>query len=73
METPHDANIDITIRGVPRDWGWDGEGGVETVSAALRALAGELAEIMNGYNRNGSDIEKRFFGRVRVDGQTLEW
>ncbi|MGO4203719.1 hypothetical protein AB4Z09_18590 [Rhodococcus sp. TAF43] len=73
VETPHDANIDITIRGVPRDWGWDGEGGVETVSAALRALAGELAEIMNGYNRNGSDIEKRFFGRVRVGGETLEW
>ncbi|RVW09102.1 hypothetical protein EGT67_13190 [Prescottella agglutinans] len=73
VETPHDAGIDITIRGVPRDWGWDGEDGVETYSAALRALAGQLAEIMNGYNRSGSDIEKRFFGRVRVGGETLEW
>ncbi|MFE3290557.1 hypothetical protein [Rhodococcus sp. NPDC059234] len=73
VETPHDASIDITIRDVPRDWGWDGEDGVETVSASLRALAGELAEIMNGYNRNGSDVEKRFFGRVRVGSETLEW
>ncbi|MFC9790071.1 hypothetical protein [Rhodococcus sp. NPDC127528] len=73
VETPHDASIDITIRGVPRDWGWDGEDGVETVSASLRALAGELAAIMNGYNRNGSDAEKRFFGRVRVGSETLEW
>jgi len=73
VETPHDASIDITIRGVPRDWGWDGADGVETVSAVLGALSGELAEIMNGYNRNGSDIEKRFFGRVRVGSETLEW
>lgn len=73
VETPHDAGIDITIRGVPRDWGWDSEDGVETFSAALRALAGQLAEIMNGYNRSGSGIEKRFFGRVRVGSETLEW
>ncbi|MFC4604467.1 hypothetical protein [Rhodococcus kronopolitis] len=73
VETSHDAGIDITICRVPRDWGWDVEDGVESVSAALRALSGELAEIMNGYNRDGSDIGKRFFARVQVDGQTLEW
>ncbi|MFE7415774.1 hypothetical protein [Rhodococcus sp. NPDC057529] len=73
VETPHDAGIVITIDGVPRDWGWVSEGGIETPSAELRVLADELAELMNGYNRHGTDGEKRFFGRVRVHGQTLVW
>ncbi|MFC0446852.1 hypothetical protein [Rhodococcus jostii] len=73
VETPHDAGIVITIDGVPPDWGWVPEGGIETVSPALRALADELAELMNGYNRDGTDIDRRFFGSVRVRGETLVW
>ncbi|RZL80441.1 MAG: hypothetical protein EOP32_17010 [Rhodococcus sp. (in: high G+C Gram-positive bacteria)] len=73
VETPHDAGIVITIDGVPPDWGWVSEGGIETVSPALRALADELAELMNGYNRDGTDIDRRFFGSVRVRGETLVW
>ncbi|MFG1782441.1 hypothetical protein ACGFIU_08370 [Rhodococcus oryzae] len=73
VETPHDAGVVITIDDVPRDWGWVSEDGIETVSPALRALADDLAEIMNGYNRGGADIERRFFGSVRVRGETLVW
>ncbi|TJZ75928.1 hypothetical protein FCG67_18040 [Rhodococcus oryzae] len=73
VETPHDADVVITIDDVPRDWGWVSEDGIETVSPALRALADELAEIMNGYNRGGAEAERRFFGRVRVCGETLVW
>ncbi|MFD4180680.1 hypothetical protein [Rhodococcus sp. NPDC058514] len=73
VETPHEAGIVITIDDVPPDWGWVSEGGIAAVSPPLRALAAELAEIMNGYNRDGADIEKRFFGRVRTCGETLVW
>ena len=73
VETPHESSIVVTIDGVPREWGWDSDGGIETVSAQLRALAHELAEIMDGYNHDGTTIGKRFFGSVRTHGETLLW
>ncbi|WP_072753190.1 hypothetical protein [Rhodococcus maanshanensis] len=73
VETPHDAGVVITIDDVPRDWGWVSEDGIETVSPALRALADELADIMDGYNRGDADVGHRFFGSVRVNGETLVW
>ncbi|MGW0183076.1 hypothetical protein [Nocardia sp. NPDC003345] len=73
VELPHHGCIDITIDCVPRDWGWVVEDGIEQVSPALQELARELAEIMNGYNCDGSDIAKRFFGRVRIPEFTLVW
>ncbi|MGW6376952.1 hypothetical protein ACWFRB_12915 [Rhodococcus sp. NPDC055112] len=73
VETPHDAGVVITIDDVPRVWGWVSEDGIETVSPALRALADELAGIMDGYHRGGADAERRFFGSVRVSGETLVW
>ena len=73
VETPHDAGIVITINDVPADWGWISAGGVEAVSPALRALAGELAKLMDGYNHYGAHIGRRFFGRIRVGGETLIW
>ena len=73
VESPCDGTIVITIGAVPEGWGWNREGGVESVSPALEALADELAEIMNRYNRDGSDVGKRFFGTVRALGVTLAW
>ncbi|MGI5218669.1 hypothetical protein [Nocardia sp. CA-290969] len=73
VDLPHHACIDITIDNVPREWGWVVEDGIERVSPQLQELATELAEIMNGYNFDGSDIAKRFFGRVRIPELTLVW
>lgn len=73
VDLPHHGCIDITIDNVPREWGWVVEDGIERVSSQLQELATELAEIMNGYNFDGSDIAKRFFGRVRVPELTLVW
>lgn len=73
VDTPFDSEIVITLSSVPKEWGWEHADGVSTVSPALQALADELAAIMNGYNHDGSDIAKRFFGKVRVCGETLAW
>jgi hypothetical protein len=71
VESPFDGSIVITVEGVPHEWGWVEQDGLEIVSPALQALADELAEIMNGYNHDGADIARRFFGSVRVGGVTL--
>jgi hypothetical protein len=47
------------------------EGGANTKSPALRALGDELADIMGSYNYDGTDIGKRFFGKVRAQRETL--
>lgn len=74
VRTPHDAEIVIMLENVPRTWGWvSDDDGIETTSPALQALADGLADLMNGYNRDGADIGKRFFGRVRVGDVTLVW
>ncbi|MEV6773637.1 hypothetical protein AB0N05_33890 [Nocardia sp. NPDC051030] len=68
VETPYDGSILITIDGVPKDWGWVSEHGIETVSPALEHLTAQLDDIMNAYNRDGTDIARRFFGQVRIQG-----
>lgn len=73
VDAPYDAGIVITVSSVPRTWGWTHDHGMDMVSPTLQALADELAEIMNGYNHDGQDITKRFYGKVLVDGQTLVW
>ncbi|MEE2059979.1 hypothetical protein [Rhodococcus artemisiae] len=73
VSTPHDSEVVITLENVPQAWGWVSEYGVETASSALRALVDELADLLNGYNRDGVEIGKRFFGRVRVGDRTLVW
>jgi hypothetical protein len=73
VETPYDSTIVITIDNVSRLWGWSTVDGITTVSPALRALADELADIIESYNYDGPDVGKRFFGRVRVQGETLSW
>ncbi|NKY31858.1 hypothetical protein HGA13_02040 [Nocardia speluncae] len=73
VDLPHHACIDVTIDKVPRTWGWVVEDGIERVGPQLQELATELADIMNGYNFDGSDIAKRFFGRVRIPELTLVW
>ncbi|MBF6285669.1 hypothetical protein [Nocardia cyriacigeorgica] len=73
VDTPHHGCIDITIDNVPPEWGWVREDGIDLISPALQALADELADLMNGYNHDGSDIDKRFFGRVRIPDLTLVW
>ncbi|QIS13595.1 hypothetical protein [Nocardia arthritidis] len=73
VEAPFDGRIVITIEGVPQAWGWTRDSGVDSVSPRLQALADELAEILNGYNYDGADVGKRFFGSVRVGDVTLVW
>jgi hypothetical protein len=65
--------IVVVIDGVPQDWGWVSEHGVHTASLALRELAGELADLMNAYNHDGGDIQRRFFPAVRAGIKTLVW
>lgn len=74
------GSIDITITGVPEDWGWvtekDPHFPDETrrmPSPALRAVAKELAAITAAYNYNGSDLvtdyfDVRFYSNVTTDG-----
>ncbi|WP_338892170.1 hypothetical protein [Rhodococcus sovatensis] len=73
VEALNSMSIAITLGGVPQQWGWSTESGIAVASPALRALADELADIMYAYNRDGSDIDKRFFGSVRAEGKTLVW
>lgn len=73
VDARHESEIVITIGAIPQDWGWQFDGGVKTASPALDALAASLSEIMNSYNHDGPDITKRFFGRVRAEGENLVW
>ncbi|MGX1810159.1 hypothetical protein ACWIGI_30965 [Nocardia sp. NPDC055321] len=67
---PAVSAIVVRVEAVPAEWGWGADG---EVSPALSAVAAELAEIMNAYNRDGQGIGRRFFARVRVREQTLIW
>lgn len=73
VSTPWVGKIIVTIEGVPPEWGWTSDCGIEYPSSALLELADEVAEIMNSYNHDGSDIGKRFFASVRVPERTLIW
>ncbi|MGW5111973.1 hypothetical protein [Nocardia sp. NPDC004123] len=63
VETPYDAGILITVGNIPTGWATDSDG-LDT--PALRALVEELTELMNAYD-DGTDIARRFFGRVRIE------
>ncbi|WP_237668971.1 hypothetical protein [Rhodococcus sp. BS-15] len=73
VEARHDCEIVVTISGVPTAWGWQHDDGIDVHSPALSALVDEIAVIVNSYNHFGDDITHRFFGRVRVEGQTVVW
>ncbi|MGV9838820.1 hypothetical protein ACWDUL_32110 [Nocardia niigatensis] len=64
VETPYDAGILLTVANIPRDWASDADG---FDSAALRGLVEELTDLMNAYNHDGTDIARRFLGRVRTE------
>ncbi|WP_228566559.1 hypothetical protein [Nocardia sp. SYP-A9097] len=65
---PQENSIEITIEGVPAEWG-----GAEGVSPQLRQLADELVDLLNSYNHEGAAIGRRFFARVRTPHETLVW
>lgn len=73
VDAPFDSQIVVSLKSVPEEWGWKQECGVSLVSPALQALADELAVFINSYNHDGSDIAKRFYGKVCVGGETLAW
>jgi hypothetical protein len=76
------SSIDITIKGVPQEWGWEldpeydphdyrhSRKWVET--PALKALKAEIERVQQSYNHDGSDsrvdyYDKRFYGHTDVD------
>ena len=76
------SSIDITIKGVPTEWGWvedpfynefdpyHSRKWVE--SDALKALKREVERVQQSYNHNGSDslvdyYDVRFYGHTEVD------
>ncbi|MFE2955936.1 hypothetical protein [Nocardia tengchongensis] len=63
VEAPAEAGILITVSAVPAAWATDADG---FDSVGLRALVAELTELMNAYNHDGADIDRRFVGRVRI-------
>lgn len=76
------CSIDIILRDIPDDWGfmikrdtWTGlQDKVRT--PALKELAGELREILDAYNYDGSDIatdywDVRYYSSVMTDGGLL--
>ncbi len=69
VEASNEAGLVIRIENVPAEWGWHDD----RVSPQLQELADAVAELMNGYNRTGSDIGTRFFGVVRAGSDTLAW
>ncbi|WP_067686695.1 hypothetical protein [Nocardia jejuensis] len=69
VDTLYDTGIVLTVHGVPAAWGSSDDYG--TASPALNALITCLEALANAYNRDGSDIEKRYFTTVRVDRSAL--
>ncbi|UGT43553.1 hypothetical protein LTV02_09290 [Nocardia yamanashiensis] len=63
VDVPFDGTITVTMSELPP--GWEPE--------SIRAVATELAEIMNAYNHNGEDTGPRFFARVLVGISTVRW
>lgn len=71
------GSIDITIKGIPADWGFTYEQGGSDESrrkatAALEALAAELRAIHQAYNYDGSDLltdysDVNYYGSVNYE------
>lgn len=58
-------SLAITVKNAPAEWAWTGERGTHTErpSAAVRELAGKLADLARPFHAKGYD-----FGFVYLDG-----
>ncbi|MFC4125099.1 hypothetical protein [Nocardia rhizosphaerae] len=71
VDTPFADQIVVTIDDIPPAWGWAADEFDRTAASAdLRSLADELAEIIDSYNRDGTDVGPRFVRTVRA-GRTV--
>lgn len=76
------SSIDITIKGVPVEWGWEIDPEYDPMdyrhsrkwveTPALKALKAEVERIQQSYNHDGSDsmvdyYDVRFYGHTEVD------
>jgi hypothetical protein len=76
------SSIDVTIKGVPTEWGWVKDPEYDPMdcyhsrkwieSDALKALKAEVSRVHQSYNHDGSDIQTDYFdvlfyGHVEVD------
>jgi hypothetical protein len=76
------SSIDITIKGVPLEWGWMINPDYDAydpynsrkwiMTPALAALKAEVERVQQSYNHDGSDsmtdyFDKRFYGHTEVD------
>lgn len=72
VSTPFADQIVVTIENIPVAWGWEtDEFDRITATRDLRRLASELAEIIDSYNHDGSDVGPRFFRTIRAQQTTL--
>ncbi|MFD4357803.1 hypothetical protein ACFWPK_31095 [Nocardia sp. NPDC058519] len=72
VTTPFADQIVVTITDIPPSWGWEpDEFDRITATEDLRRLADELAEIIDSYNHDGSDVGPRFFRTIRAQETTL--
>lgn len=77
VRVPHYGSINITLSGVPAEWGWERKndrlGNPEWKhTPALHALIDALRSLMAAYNHDNSDImtdyfDVRFYGSVQTD------
>lgn len=78
------GSINVSLSNIPAEWGWtqepyDGYYGQDfrnVPTAALKAFASAIRDVMDSYNYDGSDImtdyfDKRFYGGVSADGGRL--
>ncbi|MFC9965839.1 MULTISPECIES: hypothetical protein [Nocardia] len=72
VTTPFADQIVVTIDDIPPQWGWESDEFDRIVATRdLRALADELAEIIDAYNHYGPDVGPRFFRTIRAQQTTL--
>ncbi|MFE3544967.1 hypothetical protein ACFXK0_18570 [Nocardia sp. NPDC059177] len=72
VSTPFADQIVVTIDHIPPGWGWEAdEFDRTTATGELRGLADELAEIIDSYNHDGTDVGPRFFRTIRAQEMTL--
>jgi len=81
--TRNSSSIDITIKGVPEDWGWTrhecrNHGSEVCATEALVLLGEELASMLAAYNHDGSDSMRdhhdvRFYTSITAIHPTSEY
>ena len=72
VTTPFADQIVVTITDIPPDWGWEPDEFERIVATEdLRGLADELADIIDAYNHDGTDVGPRFFRTIRAQETTL--